>query len=54
MIFEGRLHALGAPSAVLTPQAMRDIYDVEVVVGTLPGASAPSISPKSKEFPHGS
>jgi len=53
LIFDGRLQAFGPPLAVLTPGMMRDLYAVEVVIGTLPGAAAPSIAPKPKGTEHG-
>ncbi len=48
-----RLHASAAPHAVLTPQTMREVYGVDVLIGTLPGAATPSIAPKPKELPNG-
>lgn len=53
LIFNGTLHANDVPSAVLTPQTMEDVYGVDVLIGTLPGASNPSIAPKSKARTYG-
>lgn len=53
LIFNGKLHSSAAPHAVLTPQTMREVYGVDVLIGTLPGAATPSIAPKPKELPNG-
>ncbi|MET3927106.1 ABC transporter ATP-binding protein [Devosia sp. 2618] len=50
LIFAGGLYANAAPNLVLTPQTMREVYGVDVLIGTLPGASTPSIAPKPREM----
>lgn len=46
VIFNGRLHAHGRPADVLTPELMRTVYGVDVVIGAIPGAKSPSIAPR--------
>ncbi|NLS02008.1 ABC transporter ATP-binding protein [Rhizobium sp. P32RR-XVIII] len=46
LLHDGRLQALGRPEAVLTPETMKDIYDIDVVVGSLPGSSARLCAPR--------
>jgi iron complex transport system ATP-binding protein len=53
LLFNGRLYAHGPPRDVLTPEIMRVIYAVDVVIGALPGAAASSIAPRSKEPENG-
>ncbi|MBN9334460.1 ABC transporter ATP-binding protein [Devosia sp.] len=53
LISGGRLHAFGAPRAVLTPKNLHRLYGVDVVIGTLPGAVSSSIAPRAKESSDG-
>ncbi|RDJ15810.1 ABC transporter ATP-binding protein [Rhizobium grahamii] len=46
LLHDGRLRALGRPEAVLTPETMKDIYDIDVVVGSLPGSNARLCAPR--------
>jgi iron complex transport system ATP-binding protein len=46
LLHEGTLAGLGPPQTVLTPQRIKQLYDVDVVMGVLPGGSAPVCSPR--------
>ena len=46
LLHEGTLAGLGPPQTVLTPQRIKQLYDVDVVMGVLPGGNAPVCSPR--------
>jgi iron complex transport system ATP-binding protein len=46
LLHEGKLAGLGPPQTVLTPQRIKQLYDVDVVMGVLPGGNAPVCSPR--------
>ena len=47
LLKDGRLIALGPADAVLTPEALRDIYGIEVVIGRIEGSSLRVCTPTS-------
>ncbi len=46
LLKDGGLHAVGAPDDVLTPEAMKAIYGIDVVIGMVAGGGAPVCSPR--------
>lgn len=48
LIFQSRLAALGRPEAVLTANALKQLYDIDVVIGTLAGSDARLCAPRNK------
>jgi iron complex transport system ATP-binding protein len=42
----GALAGLGAPADILTPQRVKQLYDIDVVMGVLPGGSFQLCSPR--------
>ncbi|MFB9949879.1 ABC transporter ATP-binding protein [Rhizobium puerariae] len=46
LLHEGALAALGPPGDVLTPEWLKRLYDIDVVIGSLPGSASPSCSPR--------
>ena len=46
MLREGRLAALGPPADVLTVERVKELYDIDVVMGVLPGGSSKVCSPR--------
>ena len=46
----GSLTALGTPADVLTPETLKELYDIDVVVGALDG-SARICAPRLDQFP---
>lgn len=46
LLHEGRLAALGAPSDVLTPARVKQLYGIDVVMGTLLGSRFQVCSPR--------
>lgn len=47
-----RIVALGPPEAVLTAEAIKRLYNVDVVIGRLPGSAAATIAPLLFGSPH--
>ncbi|MGH8010405.1 MAG: ABC transporter ATP-binding protein, partial [Candidatus Binatia bacterium] len=45
LLSKGEVYAVGSPVAVLTPQTLRSVFDVEVILGTNPVTGAPYIIP---------
>ncbi|MCX8996058.1 ABC transporter ATP-binding protein [Rhizobiaceae bacterium BDR2-2] len=52
LLKDGGLHAVGAPDTVLTPEAMKTIYGIDVVIGTVAGGGAPVCSPRLDRMPY--
>ncbi|SFA95985.1 iron complex transport system ATP-binding protein [Rhizobium sp. NFR07] len=46
LLHEGRLAGLGQPAEVLTPATVKRLYDIDVVMGVLPGGSFQVSSPR--------
>lgn len=46
MLHEGRLAGLGAPADVLTVERVKQLYNIDVVMGVLPGGSFQVCSPR--------
>jgi iron complex transport system ATP-binding protein len=46
LLHDGALVAIGSPADVLTPQRIRQLYDIDVVMGTLPGSGFQVCSPR--------
>ncbi|WJH42231.1 ABC transporter ATP-binding protein [Aliirhizobium terrae] len=46
LLHEGRLAGLGPPAEVLTPATVKRLYDIDVVMGVLPGGSFQVSSPR--------
>jgi iron complex transport system ATP-binding protein len=46
LLHEGRLAGLGTPAEVLTPATVKQLYDIDVVMGVLPGGSFQVSSPR--------
>ena len=46
VIKEGRKYAEGAPMDVITPKMMKEVYDVECDIVTIPGREKPLIAYK--------
>lgn len=46
LLHDGALVASGHPADVLTPQKIRQLYDIDVVMGTLPGGVSQVCSPR--------
>jgi iron complex transport system ATP-binding protein len=46
LLHEGRLAGLGTPIEVLTPATVKQLYDIDVVMGVLPGGSFQVSSPR--------
>jgi len=46
LLHEGGLVGIGSPENVLTPQRIKQLYDIDVVMGTLPGGSFQVCSPR--------
>jgi iron complex transport system ATP-binding protein len=46
LLHNGALAALGAPSDVLTAERLKQLYDIDVVIGTLPGSASLVCSPR--------
>jgi iron complex transport system ATP-binding protein len=40
------LAALGTPNDVLTPERLKQLYDIDVVIGALPGSDTRVCSPR--------
>jgi iron complex transport system ATP-binding protein len=47
----GTLVAVGTPGAVLTPQALKDIYGIDVVIGAVEGSEARVCAPLLLQIP---
>ena len=45
-IVDGALAALGAPGNVLSAKRLKQLYDIDVVIGTLPSSDTPVCSPR--------
>ncbi|WP_312367699.1 ABC transporter ATP-binding protein [Ensifer sp.] len=48
LVFQSRIAALGPPEAVLTADALKQLYDIDVVIGTLAGSDARLCAPRNK------
>ncbi|WP_457581158.1 ABC transporter ATP-binding protein [Ensifer canadensis] len=48
LVFQSTLVALGTPDAVLTAAALKQLYDIDVVIGTLAGSNARLCAPRNK------
>ncbi len=48
LVFQSRIAALGPPEAVLTADALKQLYDIDVVIGTLAGSDARVCAPRNK------
>lgn len=48
LVFQSRLAALGPPETVLTADALKQLYDIDVVIGTLAGSDARLCAPRNK------
>lgn len=46
LLKDGRLAALGTPRETLTPAALRDLYGIDVVIGSVPGSDALVCAPQ--------
>lgn len=46
LLHEGRLAGLGAPADVLTVERVKQLYNIDVVMGVLPGGSSKVCSPR--------
>ncbi len=46
LLRDGTLAGLGAPADVLTPARLKQLYDIDVVMGVLPGGSFQVCSPR--------
>jgi iron complex transport system ATP-binding protein len=46
LLHEAKLVALGVPKDVLTAERLKQLYDIDVVIGTLPGSDILSCSPR--------
>ncbi|MBY5571749.1 ABC transporter ATP-binding protein [Rhizobium leguminosarum] len=46
LLHEGVLAALGTPNDVLTPERLKQLYDIDVVIGALPGSDTRVCSPR--------
>jgi iron complex transport system ATP-binding protein len=46
LLHEARLIALGPPPEVLTPDAMKQLYDIDVVIGSVAGSDARLCAPR--------
>jgi iron complex transport system ATP-binding protein len=46
LLHEARLAALGAPEDVLTPRALKQLYDIDVVIGSVAGSPARLCAPR--------
>jgi iron complex transport system ATP-binding protein len=46
LLHEGRLAGLGTPVEVLTPATVKQLYDIDVVMGVLPGGGFQVCSPR--------
>ncbi|MNT38787.1 Hemin import ATP-binding protein HmuV [compost metagenome] len=47
LVFQSRLVALGTPDAVLTAAALKQLYDIDVVIGMLAGSDARLCAPRN-------
>jgi iron complex transport system ATP-binding protein len=47
LLKDGTLMALGAPAATLTPQRLKDIYGIDVVIGRVEGSEALVCAPRA-------
>lgn len=47
LVFQSRIVALGTPDAVLTVTALKQLYDIDVVIGTLAGSDARLCAPRN-------
>jgi iron complex transport system ATP-binding protein len=45
LLRDGTLAALGTPADVLTPARVKQLYDIDVMMGILPGGSLQVCSP---------
>ncbi|TCL74831.1 ABC transporter ATP-binding protein [Rhizobium sp. BK251] len=45
LLHDGRMEAFGAPEEVLTTAALKKLYDIDVVIGTVDGSSAKVCAP---------
>ncbi len=48
LVFQSRIAALGPPETVLTADALKQLYDIDVVIGTLAGSDARLCAPRNK------
>jgi iron complex transport system ATP-binding protein len=46
LLHQGVLIGLGTPAEALTPESVKDLYDIDVVMGMLPGGSFQVCSPR--------
>jgi iron complex transport system ATP-binding protein len=58
LLKDGMLYKTGTPQDVLTPELMRNVYGIDVVIGQVAGSDTPVCSPRldvfsSKETQHG-
>ena len=47
LLKNGTLMALGPPAQTLTPETLKSLYGIDVVVGMVPGSSALVCAPRS-------
>lgn len=51
LLHEARLVALGSPEEVMTAEALKQLYDIDVVIGSVAGSAARLCAPRLDHFP---